>query len=146
MTTYLGKSYSFGLPRVPFVNCRQFMYLAISLLVLRAGCGIWLYQFLIVACLFTFLIKLGGCPGWCESSTGAYAILLVLSWGGSFGCNYASLAYISNIQKDKIAVFTHPCTRCNFLFGLFCFENTFWISQSWGLQAGRSGYSEYTYR
>ena len=40
MTTYLGKSCSFGLPRVAFVNCRQFMYLAISLLVLRAGCGI----------------------------------------------------------------------------------------------------------
>ena len=26
MTTYLGKSCSFGLPRVPFVNCRHFMY------------------------------------------------------------------------------------------------------------------------
>ena len=34
-------------------NCRQFMYLVISLLVLRAGCGIWLYQFLIIAYLFT---------------------------------------------------------------------------------------------
>ena len=53
MSTYLGKSCSFGLPRVPFVNCRQFMYLVISLLVLRAGCGIWLYQFLIIAYLFT---------------------------------------------------------------------------------------------
>ena len=31
MTTYLGKSCSFGLPRVPFVKCRQFMYLVISL-------------------------------------------------------------------------------------------------------------------
>ena len=39
MTTCLGKSCSFGLPRVPFVNRRQFMYLVISLLVLRAGCG-----------------------------------------------------------------------------------------------------------
>ena len=55
MTTCLGKSCSFGLPRVPFVNCGQFMYLVISLLVLRAGCGIWLYQFLIIAYLFTFL-------------------------------------------------------------------------------------------
>ena len=55
MTTYLGKSCSFGLLRVPFVNCRQFMYLVISLLVLRAGCGIWLYQFLIIAYLFTLL-------------------------------------------------------------------------------------------
>ena len=26
MTTFLGKSCSFCLPRVPFVNCRQFMY------------------------------------------------------------------------------------------------------------------------
>ena len=33
MTTYLGKSCLFGLPRVPLVNCRQFMYLVISLLV-----------------------------------------------------------------------------------------------------------------
>ena len=57
MTTYLGKSCSFGLPRVPFVNCRQFMYLVISLLVLRAGCGIWLYQFLIIAYLFTLPTK-----------------------------------------------------------------------------------------
>ena len=54
MTTYLGKNCSFGLPRVPFVNCRQFMHLVISLLVLRAGCGIRLCRFLIVACLFPF--------------------------------------------------------------------------------------------
>ena len=54
MTTYFGKSCSFCLPRVPFVNCRQFMYLVISLLVLRAGYGIWLYQFLIIAYLFTY--------------------------------------------------------------------------------------------
>ena len=46
-----------GLPRVPFVNCRQFMYLVISLLVLRAGYGIWLYQFLIIAYLFTLLLE-----------------------------------------------------------------------------------------
>ena len=31
MTTYLGKRCSFRLPRVPFVNCGQFMYLVISL-------------------------------------------------------------------------------------------------------------------
>ena len=55
MTTYFGKSCSFCLPRVPFVNCRLFMYLVISLLVLRAGYGIWLYQFLIIAYLFTLL-------------------------------------------------------------------------------------------
>ena len=54
MTTCLGKSCSFGLPRVPFVNCCQYMYLVVSLLILRAGRGIWLYQFLIIAYLFTF--------------------------------------------------------------------------------------------
>ena len=54
MTTYLGKSCSFCLPRVPFVGCRQFVCLVISLLVLMAGYGIWLYQFLIIAYLFTF--------------------------------------------------------------------------------------------
>ena len=53
MTTCLGKSCSSGLPRVPFVNCCQFMYLIISILVLRAECGIWSYQFLIIAYLFT---------------------------------------------------------------------------------------------
>ena len=57
MTTSLGKSCSFGLPRVPFVNCCQFVYLVISLLVLRAGYGISLYQFLIIAYLFTFSFK-----------------------------------------------------------------------------------------
>ena len=35
------------------------MYLVISLLVLRAGYGIWLYQFLIIAYLFTFHIQPG---------------------------------------------------------------------------------------
>ena len=34
------ESCPFGLPLVPFVNCRRFMYLVISLLVYRAGCGI----------------------------------------------------------------------------------------------------------
>ena len=30
------------------------------------------------------LIRMGGCPGWSESLLGAHAILLVLSWSGSF--------------------------------------------------------------
>ena len=30
------------------------------------------------------LIRLGRCRGWSESSLGAHAILLILSWGGSF--------------------------------------------------------------
>ena len=58
MTTCLEKSCSFGLLRVPFLNCCQFMYLVISLLVLRAGYGISLYQFLIIAYLFTLQMSL----------------------------------------------------------------------------------------
>ena len=54
MTTCLGKSCPFALPRVPFVNCCHFMHLVISFLVLRAGYGVLLYQFLIIAYLFTF--------------------------------------------------------------------------------------------
>ena len=58
MTTCLGKSCSVVLPRVPFVNCCQFMYLVISLLVLRAGCELcndsWsLFVFLLYV--YTFL-------------------------------------------------------------------------------------------
>ena len=68
MTTNLGKSCSFGLPRVPFVNCRRFMYLVISLFVYRAGCGIWLYQFLIIAYLFTLLPSLTA-PRWVGRQT-----------------------------------------------------------------------------
>ena len=63
MTTCLGKSCLFGLPRVPFVNCCQFMYLVISLLVLRAGYGIWLYQFLMSAYRFTFEFDMVFCFG-----------------------------------------------------------------------------------
>ena len=59
MTTCLGKRCSFGLPRVPFVNCFQFMYffLFVSLLVLRARSGICLYQFMSIAYLFTLIVS-----------------------------------------------------------------------------------------
>ena len=53
MTTCLGKCCSFGLPRVSFVNCYQFIHLVISGLVLRAGHGICLYQSMIIAYPFT---------------------------------------------------------------------------------------------
>ena len=33
MTTCLGESCSFGLPRMPFVNCCRFGYLLVSLMV-----------------------------------------------------------------------------------------------------------------
>ena len=39
MTTYLGKSCSFGLPRVPFVNCRRFVCLVVF--PFGFGGGVW---------------------------------------------------------------------------------------------------------
>ena len=48
LTTYLGKSCSFGL-------------LFINLNVIRVGCGMWLYKFLIIAFLFILNIKTSIC-------------------------------------------------------------------------------------
>ena len=53
MTTYLGKSCSFGILCVSFVNLNQFECVFLSLLVVRVGCGLWLYKFMIIAFLFT---------------------------------------------------------------------------------------------
>ena len=50
MTICLGKGCSFDLPRMPFVNCCQVYVFS---LVLRAGCGIRSYRFLVIAYLFT---------------------------------------------------------------------------------------------
>ena len=58
------------------------------------------------------LIRLGGRPGWSESSLGTQAILLVLSWGGSyFLCGSV--------------VFTPGCFRLSLalLFVLVCFQS-----------------------
>ena len=93
MTTYLGKSCSFGLPQVSFVNCRQFMYLVISLLVLRAGCGIWLYQFLIIAYLFTLQQMTEVTRGFC--------------WHQNFvpcGCLPLTCGYIHLLNHEKMCI------------------------------------------
>ena len=43
------------------------------------------------------LIRLGGCPGWSESSLGTKVILLVLSWGGS-KCFFLESTYAAHIH------------------------------------------------
>ena len=40
--------------------------------------------YLPIECTAKTLTRLGGCPGWSESSLDTHATLLVLSWGGSF--------------------------------------------------------------
>ena len=111
MTTYLGKICSFGLPRVPCVNCRQFVYLVISLLVLRAGCGIWLHQFLIIAYLFT-----------CNEGYGLkLSIKLVGAWCSVFGrANRGSNVWMS-------AALTFQCWSCCCVLFLFHLSVESWF-------------------
>ena len=55
MVTCLGKGCSFGLPHVPFVNCCQFMYLVISLLIFEGRMWDLIVSVLIIAYLFTLM-------------------------------------------------------------------------------------------
>ena len=71
----------------------EFMYLVVSLVVLRAGCGIWLYQFLIIAYLFTFQIDVfETCNKWLKWQEVSVDIK-ILSPGGCppLGCGYIHL-------------------------------------------------------
>ena len=78
MTTYLGKSCSFCLPRVPFVNCRQFMYLVISLF----GFEGWIWDLIVSVpdhCL-SFYFPLAFIAGWLQGH-----------WWGFISRNYVVL-------------------------------------------------------
>ena len=50
------------------------------------------------------LIRLGGCPGWSESSLGTKVILLVLSWGGS-KCFFLVSTYAAHIHSITFFTF-----------------------------------------
>ena len=93
MTTCMGKSCSFGLPRVPFVNCCQFMYLVIFLLDhLVWGrsswslCLLWIY----LLAMHTFIcVSFSLPPGvrdWLRLVLGALPWLFCLPfWGQNMG-------------------------------------------------------------
>ena len=72
------KSCWFGLPRVPFVNCCQFMYSVVSLLVLRAGCGIWCIS---SWSLLTFLLRLSW---YYDDVTSGFRWINVFGWTESY--------------------------------------------------------------
>ena len=55
-----------------------------SLIRVFAVCSMDSYGPKLSSCRQRRLIRLCGCPGWSESSLGVLAILLVLSWGGSY--------------------------------------------------------------
>ena len=54
------------------------------------------------------LIRLGGCPGWSESSLGAHAILLVLSRGGSNHLKQKILIISIHIQDQRKVPWRDP--------------------------------------
>ena len=49
-------------------------------------------------------IRLGGCPGWFESLLGAHAILLVLSWGGSFILNGIASEWLKGFHWKHVDI------------------------------------------
>ena len=78
------------------------------------------------------LIKLGGWPGWYESSLGAKVILLVLSWGGSNICVFQ----VSSLKKTR-----YGQSALSFYFtGIFYIDIEdltqllmyYWIKPAWG--------------
>ena len=124
MTTYLGKSCSFGLPRVLFVNCRRFMYLVISLLVYRAGCGIWLYQFLIIAYLFTLLNFVGW--GWsffvcCLARQGSTVVFFFFFFGSSVPVVLFDTPEISRCRSQHVSVESSSLFHQSIYLWLICF-------------------------
>ena len=94
ITTWLGKSCSFSLPRVPFLNCCQFKYLVISLLVLSTGHGIWLYHFLIIVYLFILHFR-----QWIEHAPNTKAISGSKLYRDSFQKYYAISSIPINIPN-----------------------------------------------
>ena len=57
------------------------------------------------------LIRLGGCPGWSESSLDTHAILLVLSRGGS--CSKPNHSFFSVIHKKQTSGYiTESHVKC----------------------------------
>ena len=54
------------------------------------------------------LIRLGRCTGWSESSLGAHAIMLVLSWGGSLMCNIQIASFEIMLSTERQTVQFRP--------------------------------------
>ena len=79
----------------------EFMYLVVSLVVLRAGCGIWLYQFLIISYLFTFPIDVfETCSKWLKWQEVSVDIN-ILSLGD---CPPLSCGYIHLLNHEKMSM------------------------------------------
>ena len=70
-------------------------------------CPVWVFA----------VCSMGRCPGWSESSLGAHAILLILSWGGSnagFNGQYAVNSYdLVHFKTMAALIIQFSCNRSN---------------------------------
>ena len=78
------------------------------------------------------LIRLGGCPGWSESSLGTKVILLGLSWGGS-KCFFLESIYAAHIHFITFFTFRTEPNMKSFshdvkLIKLFSLANGTWCA------------------
>ena len=76
-----------------------------------------------IECTVKTLIRLGGYPDWSESSLGAKAILLVLSWGGSNAVSFVSSSESTSLLKQWSNTMTWNCYFKSF--------NWSWFLNSW---------------
>ena len=81
------------------------------------------------------LIRLGGCPGWSESSLGAQVILLVLSWGGS----NITFVYsnVLNGQSDVTEYFHQIISSICHRYVLLVLFLSFEIQDKWAVEVRR---------
>ena len=67
------------------------------------------------------LIRLGGCPGWYESSLGTHVSLLVLSRGGSYVVGTQIVCFYGELDKLSLLILSTAIT-CKYIFFLFFYS------------------------
>ena len=76
------------------------------------------------------LIRLGACPGWSESSLDAHAILLVLSWGGSYMFFITLLVFLELVHVSRLLDYWFLLPFISvflLLVSCYCLENIVYI-------------------
>ena len=67
-------------------------------------------------------IRLGGCPHWSKSSLGAHAILLVLSWGGSYGRLKLTSQLVQSLSDQHLYRKNENSVHLPVLMSLTCYN------------------------
>ena len=115
MTTCLGKSCSFGLPRVPFVNCYQFMYLLFPFWFWRQDVGSDCISFwsLLIFLLWTIIYSgppKGDSPSHSGLACGGYIVKYIFLLKSVYFVWF----------KDVICLYLHCCLELLWVFWSIC--------------------------